>query len=207
MGVNQHHDAATGTAQQHVSNDYARRLTSALFQTSKLNAQILKQQLQKDTIKKITINDIDVCLINNGTYLDCPALANNSNKDFLLSTYNPTQTAINNIKFKVPPHGHYTATTWNDATASFQQTAAVVICAPRLIANGSTVDDCDIHINAVFAPDHITLIRVQYDATVNIRLAPVPQTAPQAISNEKEVWTFVNTDYITGPHFTIDRDG
>jgi hypothetical protein len=147
-----------------------------MFHTGAVNAQIVKNQVSLDPTKRITAIDIDVCLINNGTYLDCPVLANNTDKTFLLTTYNPSQRAVNNLKIKVPPHGHYVVTRWNDTFLGFSPTAAVVICASRLIANGSIVDDCDMHINATFEADAITLVRVVYDATVNIRLSP--QAAP-----------------------------
>ena len=49
MGVNQHHDAVTGTGKQAVANDYAWRIYKSLQNTNQVYSQLLAQQVSGDT--------------------------------------------------------------------------------------------------------------------------------------------------------------
>ena len=72
MGVYQHHDAISGTAMQHVANNYVEKLSKAMSKNNEVYKIILKEKIQQDT--NISVSNLLNCKdgINNDTIISCP---------------------------------------------------------------------------------------------------------------------------------------
>lgn len=115
MGSNQHHDAVTGTAKQHVSDDYAKML-SASIDTS--NGQFTKQVA--DYTEKFAGLHSDkwaMCSTYNSTYTDCPIAQDT--EEFAVTSYNPTTVQQGVQTFKVPPMSGYTVDVFDYASSEW----------------------------------------------------------------------------------------
>ena len=71
LGINQHHDAITGTGDQHVANDYARYLYKAMDINSNDYQNIINEKVQSLT-GFTSQSKWEQCFRTNTTYLDCP---------------------------------------------------------------------------------------------------------------------------------------
>ena len=127
LGIYQHHDAVTGTAKQHVADDYNLRMYNSIFNR---NNPIYSKTLQDMVISQqspIKTADWMWCERLNGTYLDCP-IASNQNKNFLIVAHNPSLVDQKYIKAKVS-HGNYDVKVWDPSKQVFIAVSkAAVIC-------------------------------------------------------------------------------
>lgn len=69
VGIVQHHDAVTGTAKQHVANDYMNRIFEGIQNTNEAYAKIIGQLANMEGMEP---QDWSWCFRQNGTYVDCP---------------------------------------------------------------------------------------------------------------------------------------
>ena len=94
MGINQHHDAITGTAKEAVSKDYSFILNRAISYTQKQYSAIIGDKIKDYTGYQAKGNEWMQCKQTNMTYLDCPValVADNSNESFSMgvAVHNPS---------------------------------------------------------------------------------------------------------------------
>lgn len=67
MGVAQHHDGVSGTAKQHVSDDYSKRVQAGIDKASEYVANKLKRLLAKDAGGERILNNLSYCQLINET--------------------------------------------------------------------------------------------------------------------------------------------
>ena len=70
MGVAQHHDAVSGTAKQHVSNDYSRRVQAGINKASNYVTDKLKRLLANDSAALEALSNLVYCQLVNETICD-----------------------------------------------------------------------------------------------------------------------------------------
>ena len=79
---------------------------------------------------------------------------------------------------------------------------AAVICVKRVVESGDLVNDCDMHIKTIIAADDFTLVKLTYNAGVDIT---VPETKTGSISGNGESLVFRTYDD-DGVHFDMLKD-
>lgn len=70
LGVVQHHDAVSGTAKQHVSNDYSKRVQAGMNKASAYAAKKLKRLLAGDAEALKALDNLSFCQLLNETICD-----------------------------------------------------------------------------------------------------------------------------------------
>ncbi|BES87685.1 lysosomal alpha-mannosidase [Nesidiocoris tenuis] len=86
MGVMQHHDAVTGTEKQHVANDYARILSTAIEDCNDITGKALRKLMGAE--QKISMSS---CLLMNIS--SCPFTEENED-GFVVTVYNPLSRVV-----------------------------------------------------------------------------------------------------------------
>lgn len=86
MGVSQHHDAVSGTAKQHVTNDYTKRVQGGIDQAAKFVADKLKRFILNESDVGHYLEDLSYCQFLNETKCDVSTQANG--KDLYVVVYN-----------------------------------------------------------------------------------------------------------------------
>ena len=141
LGVNQHHDAITGTAKQAVANDYARRLYQSMEQNN-----VEYNKLVADKIAAATNLKSDApwqqCFRTNSTYLDCPVV-NYENETFTMNVivHNPSSLDLSTARVAVPS-GKYSASAFNMETNSWEVAISNELCYTDTDAQGNLMNSC-----------------------------------------------------------------
>lgn len=99
MSNYQHHDGVTGTAQQHVADDYSLLLANSMAQS---NA-VFEKYVGEDAARFAGLESADwgMCSQMNSTYTACPVHAGHN--EFAVTSYNPSSVPVELQTFKVPP--------------------------------------------------------------------------------------------------------
>jgi hypothetical protein len=104
IGVNQHHDAVTGTCKQAVANDYSERIYDGIEKVNSVYTEAINYWAQQTGFEA---DNWQWCFRYNSTYLDCPIsqYADSTDFKFIVAMHNPA-----NLPLTIPsiavPHGH-----------------------------------------------------------------------------------------------------
>lgn len=89
MGVFQHHDAVSGTAKQHVADDYNLRLSNSMDLSNKMYTKVLQKELRKQT--GIEASALEFCTgAQNDTVFDCPISQHLDKLESIVVVHNPS---------------------------------------------------------------------------------------------------------------------
>jgi len=104
LGINQHHDAVTGTGKQAVADDYALKLYTGMDNNSDKYSDMISEKIESLTGLNSSMKWMQ-CSQTNSTYLDCP-VADLPEQTFAVAIQNPS--SIENTKVRIAvPHGKY----------------------------------------------------------------------------------------------------
>mmetsp|Transcript_520 Transcript_520/g.544 ORF Transcript_520/g.544 Transcript_520/m.544 type:complete len:184 (+) Transcript_520:1075-1626(+) len=112
MGINQHHDAITGTAKQAVADDYAERIYDALNATAEAYSNLVEDRV--NLMSGLEADQWTQCSQTNSSYLDCPVASWNATEgaQMTVAVQNPSSLDLSTAKIAVP-HGHFKVQSFN----------------------------------------------------------------------------------------------
>lgn len=170
MGVAQHHDGVTGTAKQHVADDYNFRIFNSIEANNKIYASLIDEIVTSQSTVRAA--SWVWCDSTNGTYLDCP-IHNFSASDHIVVAHNPADIDQSYLKLKVQ-YADYKVYSWSSEQKAFIDitTNAEAICASRLITKGPLVNDCELHVKVRTISGQITILQLKFDPTSDLALKP-----------------------------------
>lgn len=198
LGIYQHHDAVTGTAKQHVADDYTYRMYKSMMQVN--NPQYARVLQDMIISQKTLISSANWawCDRLNGTYLDCP-VNQSPTSDFLAAMHNPSMADMKYVKIKVP-HGHYQVKVWDPTAKVFVLLSkAAVICVPRMVESMQLVNDCDLHVKTLVPAKGFQLLKIAYNSQVDLTVAA---SKSNAIAGFADSLVLRQTDQ-DGAHFDL----
>jgi alpha-mannosidase len=92
LGVVQHHDAISGTAKQHVANDYAKRVSECVEMAASFVAEKIKQIFLEDGVADHFLLDFGFCPLLNETRCQISESASRKKNDLYVVAYNALAT-------------------------------------------------------------------------------------------------------------------
>ena len=103
LGILQHHDAVSGTAKQHVTDDYVATGLRSVSAFNQLYKQVKQEEIKKETGESVSSDDLYINLFWNesGSATGLSQRVNNGEK-VLVSFYNPGSKGTYPIRLRVP---------------------------------------------------------------------------------------------------------
>jgi alpha-mannosidase len=141
MGVVQHHDAVSGTAMQHVADDYSKRVQAGINQASRMAVRKLRKiLLQNASLQSEDLSDLRYCQLLNET--KCPVseeATKDMDRDVYVVVYNPQSSERSTI-VRLP-------VAVNNATYTVQKVATPSMPSQIVKSQVPTLDcHCDKHV-------------------------------------------------------------
>ena len=104
LGVSQHHDAVSGTAKQHVANDYSTRIQAGIDQAASYVIKKIKKILFEEADLDFYLNDMMFCQLLNETKCDVTETASKAgDKAIYVVVYNPLA-SMQQVVISIPVH-------------------------------------------------------------------------------------------------------
>lgn len=105
VGIVQHHDGITGTAKQHVSDDYVTRIFNGIQETNPVYASIIDMLAQTAGIDGQ--QEWAWCQAGEySTWQECPIADNQSSESMVVANHNPSNLASKTVEMMMP-HSQY----------------------------------------------------------------------------------------------------
>ena len=101
LGVAQHHDAISGTAKQHVANDYARRVSAGIQKSAAHVAKTMRHLLLEEGAPDMYLQDFGFCQLLNETICNISEDASRNGNDLYIVVYNALAT-IRSVVIGIP---------------------------------------------------------------------------------------------------------
>lgn len=136
LGINQHHDAVTGTGKQAVADDYAWRIYKAMKINNVEYSKLMAEKFQID-------GELSQCFKTNSTYLDCPIAEYENEESFKMTAlvHNPSSLDMTYARLAVP-HGKFDVQTLDKESNQFKPAESSVTCHKDHIENGQEIESC-----------------------------------------------------------------
>ena len=101
MGVYQHHDGITGTAKDPVAKNYYKHLDTAMA-TNNIEYGKILERIAKDEYGIKLATNLNTCVFDQGTFLDCPTQSVFGGDIILVASHNPSTVTQKVQRVKVP---------------------------------------------------------------------------------------------------------
>jgi alpha-mannosidase len=126
MGVYQHHDAVSGTAKQHVADNYVEHLSKAMAHNNEVyNAELLKNMA---STTGIVATELTQCTgAQNETVLECPVSDHRNQSEFIVVVHNPAAQRFTQLVRIQLPSSNYSAQVWSFEHHDFVDVHADII--------------------------------------------------------------------------------
>jgi len=193
LGINQHHDAVTGTGKQAVADDYAHKLYVGMDINSDIYSDAIERKIQAQTGTQHS-SKWTQCFQTNTTYLDCPIADNTDNKAMNVVVQNPSSIESSSIKIAVP-NGKYDVSVFEDS--EFKPQASTVACHADLDANKTAMTSCFQHIELAkaIAPKDFALLKLEYNENTDNTIAESDLAKGDSIGSDDNIkLTFKGAD-------------
>jgi len=196
MGINQHHDAVTGTARQAVADDYAKRLYDGMEQSNTYYGNLTAEKIKQETGFQSKSGWLQ-CSRTNSTYMDCPIEMVHSifpmNYTMNVAMHNPSSLPMKSARMAVP-HGHYDVKVFNKTSQAFEEAVASVNCYKDRRTDGKPIESCFLHVDVEVAPFEVSLIQVKADKKQDLKVPSKPIELGDLIENDDVEFSFAGYD-------------
>lgn len=164
MGVYQHHDAVSGTAKQHVADNYVEHLSKSMAHNNQVyNAELLKNMA---SATGIAASNLTQCIgAQNDTVTECPVYDHQDQSEFIVVVHNPAAQRFTQLVRIQLPSSNYSAQIWSFENQSFVDVHADLIQQIHFNDSGDqTPDDYDMYLPYELESNQVGYIRVMQGA-------------------------------------------
>jgi len=199
MGVYQHHDAVTGTAKQHVADNYVEKLSDAMAINNAAYTTEMMDILNKTA--GIDALSLSTCIGGmNGTVTDCPIANHTETKEIIMVIHNPAAQNFSDLVRVQLPSASYTAQIWSHDTKEFIDVYFDILEQVHFNQTGyPTMPDYDMYFKYALLPNQVGFVRLN-KTDMGCKVAP-----PKASSNSEVSLTFNKAESTRDLHFTFNN--
>jgi hypothetical protein len=178
MGIEQHHDAVSGTSLQSVEQDYAKKIYRVMEENAGIYSALIENEVNK--FAGLASNETWLqCQRTNSSVHDCPIsfyLSNHTrfpvtpqNFTMTVAIQNPSSLDLKQSKILVP-HGNFKVEKFCSNHQTFEPANSEVSCFPKRLSNGVEIQNCALFVNNLTPAREISLFRLTPDPEVNLTL-------------------------------------